>query len=67
MDLNGAGAAAVAADIGGRSSTGDVTRFADISRAVDAAQGQTGQLDIVVNNAGWTHRNKPMLEVTEEE
>ena len=26
-----------------------------------------GRLDIVVNNAGWTHRNKPILEVTEEE
>ena len=26
-----------------------------------------GRLDVVVNNAGWTHRNKPLLEVTEEE
>lgn len=67
MDLNGVGAAAVAADIGGQSSTGDVTRFADIAKAVDMAQALTGRLDIVVNNAGWTHRNKPMLEVTEEE
>jgi 3-oxoacyl-[acyl-carrier protein] reductase len=25
------------------------------------------RLDIVVNNAGWSHRNKPMLKVTEEE
>ena len=24
-------------------------------------------LDIVVNNAGWTHRKKPYLEVTEAE
>ena len=24
-------------------------------------------LDIVVNNAGWTHRNKPYLEVSEAE
>lgn len=67
MDLNGVGAAAVAADIAGQSSTGDVTRFADIAKAVDMAQALTGRLDIVVNNAGWTHRNKPMLEVTEEE
>lgn len=67
MDLNGPGAAAVAADIGGQSSTGDVTRFADIAKAVDMAQAPTGRLDIVVNNAGWTHRNKPMLEVTEDE
>jgi 3-oxoacyl-[acyl-carrier protein] reductase len=67
MDLNGDGAAAVAADIDGQSSTGDVTRFADIAKAVDMAQALTGRLDIVVNNAGWTHRNKPMLEVTEDE
>jgi 3-oxoacyl-[acyl-carrier protein] reductase len=26
-----------------------------------------GKLDVVVNNAGWTHRNKPYLEVTEAE
>jgi 3-oxoacyl-[acyl-carrier protein] reductase len=26
-----------------------------------------GRLDVCVNNAGWTHRNKPMLEVTEAE
>ncbi len=26
-----------------------------------------GRLDIVVNNAGWTHRNKPLLDVTEAE
>ncbi len=28
---------------------------------------KVGRLDIVVNNAGATHRNKPMTEVTEEE
>ncbi len=26
-----------------------------------------GKLDIVVNNAGWSHKNRPMLEVSEEE
>jgi len=26
-----------------------------------------GRLDIVVNNAGWSHKNRPMLEVSEEE
>ena len=26
-----------------------------------------GKLDVVVNNAGWTHRNRPMLEVSEDE
>src|SRR4051812_46299746 len=42
----------------------DVTRAADWRRLIDAA---AGKLDIVVNNAGWTHRNKPYLEVTEAE
>ena len=26
-----------------------------------------GKPDVVVNNAGWTHRNRPMLEVSEDE
>ena len=45
---------------------GDVTNAFDIGRAVETAQ-DGGRLDIVVNNAGWTHRNKPMLEVSEAE
>ena len=43
---------------------GDVTKNADWARLVREA-GET--LDVVVNNAGWTHRNKPYLEVSEEE
>jgi 3-oxoacyl-[acyl-carrier protein] reductase len=45
----------------------DVTRAADWAALVGAAQSAFGRLDIVVNNAGWTHRNKPFLEVSEEE
>ncbi len=41
----------------------DVTRGADWARLVAGA----GNLDIVVNNAGWTHRRKPYLEVSEAE
>jgi 3-oxoacyl-[acyl-carrier protein] reductase len=41
----------------------DVTRSADWARLVAGA----GRLDIVVNNAGWTHRRKPYVEVTEAE
>lgn len=69
MDLNGDGAAAQARDIGNNAQavTGDVTKADDIGRAVDAAVAFGGRLDIVVNNAGWTHRNKPMMDVTEEE
>ena len=54
----------VAKDIGGRFVQGDVTKSADWARLVREA-GE--RLDIVVNNAGWTHRNKPYLEVTEAE
>jgi 3-oxoacyl-[acyl-carrier protein] reductase len=34
---------------------------------VAAAQKHYGRIDVVVNNAGWTHRNKPFMEVTEAE
>ena len=44
---------------------GDVTRDADVKRLVDFALSAYGGLDIVVNNAGTTHRNQPMLEVSE--
>ncbi|ALA20202.1 MULTISPECIES: glucose 1-dehydrogenase [unclassified Chelatococcus] len=70
MDLNGEGAEKMAASIGSaaRAVAGDVTKAADIERAVAATTGHGGgRIDIVVNNAGWTHRNKPMLEVSEEE
>lgn len=45
----------------------DVTCRADIDAAVALTLSAFGRLDIVVNNAGWTHRNKPLLEVTEDE
>lgn len=69
MDLNGEGAAAKAAEIGDKviAVAGDVTKRDDIDRAVKAASDFGGRIDIVVNNAGWTHRNKPLLEVTEDE
>ena len=44
---------------------GDVSRSADVSAMVDVAVQRFGGLDIVVNNAGTTHRNRPMLEVDE--
>ena len=69
MDLNGDGAKSVAASIGNAATAvqGDVTSAQDIARAVQVAVDFGGKLDIVVNNAGWTHRNKPLLEVTGEE
>ena len=44
-----------------------VTQSADDKALVDEALRLHGRLDVVVNNAGWTHRNRPMLEVSEEE
>ena len=45
----------------------DVTRDADWAQLVKSAESKFGRLDVVVNNAGWTHRKKPYLEVTEAE
>lgn len=45
----------------------DVTRSADMKALVEAAVARYGRLDVLVNNAGWTHRNRPALEVSEEE
>jgi 3-oxoacyl-[acyl-carrier protein] reductase len=69
LDLNGDGAAAVAASIGADALpiAGDVTRADDVAGAVARTLDAHGRLDIVVNNAGWTHRNKPLLEVCEAE
>ncbi len=70
FDLNGAGAETIAREIGPSAVAvaGDVTRRADVDRALDAVgELGNGQLDIIVNNAGWTHRNKPLLDVTEDE
>src|ERR1700712_3144860 len=69
LDLNAEGAKKVAADIGEGAVAlgGDVTKKADIDASVKLAVDRFGKLDIVVNNAGWTFRNKPLMEVTEEE
>ena len=53
-----------AREVGGSFVQADVTNSTDWAKLVAAAG---SALDIVVNNAGWTHRNKPYLEVTEAE
>lgn len=57
------------AEAGGRAAFvyGDVSREGDHVTLLDEAVTRFGKLDIVVNNAGTTHRNKPLLEVTEAE
>jgi 3-oxoacyl-[acyl-carrier protein] reductase len=44
----------------------DVTKVEDIEKAVNLTIEKFGTIDIVINNAGWTHLNQPMLEVDEE-
>ncbi|TMV04263.1 glucose 1-dehydrogenase [Ruegeria sediminis] len=69
LDLNGDGANATASHIGASALAvqGDVTSATDVVNAVARTRDFGGRVDIVINNAGWTHRNKPMLEVSEEE
>ncbi len=47
--------------------TTDVTKDASIAALLAAAIDAFGTVHVVVNNAGTTHRNRPLLEVTEEE
>ncbi|HEX3498628.1 MAG TPA: glucose 1-dehydrogenase [Stellaceae bacterium] len=44
---------------------GDVARNDEVKALVDACLARFGHLDIMVNNAGISHRNMPMLEVPE--
>ncbi|HSM42140.1 MAG TPA: SDR family oxidoreductase [Afifellaceae bacterium] len=67
VDINGEGAKTVAQEIGEAAIAVacDVSKRADIDATVDAAMEAFGGVDIVVNNAGWTHRNQPLLDVDE--
>jgi Dehydrogenases with different specificities (related to short-chain alcohol dehydrogenases) len=63
-------AAKAAAERIGASAIGlaaDVSKAADVNAAVKKTIEAFGKLDIVVNNAGISHRNRPMLEVDEAE
>jgi 3-oxoacyl-[acyl-carrier protein] reductase len=63
-DIDAQAGERVAREVGGKFAHADVTRGGDWAKLV---AGAGAQLDIIVNNAGWTHRNKPYLEVTEAE
>jgi len=69
LDLNKKAAEEAAHRIGGGAiALGcDVSDGTQVEAAVQQAILAFGRLDIIVNNAGTTHRNKPMLEVSEEE
>lgn len=71
-DLNLEGAQAMAAHLTAQGATAramrcDVSSEADFRALVEATRRELGGLHIMVNNAGTTHRNKPALQVTEEE
>ena len=66
-DLNEDGANAVAGKFGANAIAVkcDVSKGADINRLVAATLKAFGTVDIVVNNAGYTHKNQPMLDTDE--
>jgi 3-oxoacyl-[acyl-carrier protein] reductase len=66
-DVNERGAERVAASIGRQALavTADVSLRGDVERLVSQAQDAFGRVDVMVNNAGFTHRNGSLLEVDE--
>jgi 3-oxoacyl-[acyl-carrier protein] reductase len=71
-DIGADAAQRVASDISGRGGeasvhVADVSKDAQVASLVQSSVARFGRLDIVVNNAGTTHRNQPMLDVSEEE
>jgi 3-oxoacyl-[acyl-carrier protein] reductase len=65
-DLAEEAGARVAAEIGGAFVQADVSRGADVAALVERAR-EMGGPHVVVSNAGYSHRNRPMLEVEEAE
>ncbi|OCS44219.1 SDR family oxidoreductase [Ralstonia pickettii] len=45
----------------------DVSNGDSVAKLLGATLARYGGLDIVVNNAGTTHKNKPLLQITEDE
>ena len=70
-DINGDAAARIVdviRDAGGTAMavSADVSKGDDMATIIASAVDAFGALDVVVNNAGTTHKNRPMLEVDEE-
>lgn len=65
VDLNAEGAKEVAAELGDNAFaiTCDVSQAVDVAEAVTATISAFGKLDIVINNAGWSHKNQPLMDV----
>jgi 3-oxoacyl-[acyl-carrier protein] reductase len=67
IDLNEQGARDVATSLGDAAIAirCDVVDGAQVAEAVKQTLNAFGQLDIVVNNAGWTNKNSPLMETDE--
>lgn len=68
-DIDAARASEVATEIGDTAlaATADVSKADDVADLVAETVKAFGGLDIIVNNAGITHRNQSLMTVTEEE
>ena len=66
-DLNEEGAQKVAAEIGDAAIAVrcDVSDRSDVDQLIAKTTAAFGPIDIVVNNAGYTHKNQPLLDVDE--
>mgnify|MGYP001791823778 CR=1 FL=1 len=64
VDINKAGAEAVASEIGDAAIAVacDVASGEDVAAAVKATADAFGHVDIAINNAGWSHPNQPLLD-----
>ena len=69
VNFGGERVAAAIRDAGGEAEfvQADVTVDADWATMVAKSVARFGRIDAVVNNAGWTNRNKPLLETTDAE
>ena len=65
-DVNGAGAKALADELGQASVQADVTKSADIERMLDRAYELWGRLDALLNNAGIAEV-RPLFDITEDQ
>lgn len=65
VDINLDGATEVAGSLGDAAIAVDcdVTAGARVQAAVETAVEAFGRVDIAVNNAGWSHPNRPLLEI----
>src|SRR5208283_420264 len=69
VDVDGDAAKRVAAEIGNPAVAikCDVTKRSDIDAAVVETAAKFGGLNVLVNNAGVAHVNKPLLDISEKE